>query len=406
MRTYAYRARSLTTGRQVRGTARAGSPADLMEQLRQAGYVPLSIRSSGWADRLSRLLRQLEPLQPRDRAVFYRQMATMLQAGLPVTTALEVLTQQGRGGGGEAAAAVHRELVRGAQLAEAMEQSGVAFPAVHISLVRAGELSGRLAEVLDRLAGAEEKDAALRGKVRAALLYPSVVLAVALAVLTFMVLVVVPSFLSIFADLQAELPALTQGLLAFLTVLRRHGHLVVLALAAVGFGLRFLGRTAGGRRLRDRWRLRVPVLGKLQGLLLLGSLGRTMAMLLGSGLPLLQALEAAGDALGNALYRSVLADVGQGVNRGESLADSMALTGAIPAFVVEMVRVGEQSGALEEMFAKVAESYDRQADEMVANLTALLEPVMLLVVGGLVAFILISLFLPILTLLNAVDTAF
>jgi len=406
MPTYAYRARSLATGRPVHGTARAGSPADLMEQLRQAGYVPLSIRSEGWTARLGRLLKELEPLQPKDRAVFYRQMATMLQAGLPLTTALEVLTQQGRGGGYEAAAAVKRELVRGATLADAMAQSGVAFPAVHISLVRAGELSGRLPEVLDRLAGAEEKDAALRGKVRSALLYPSVVLLVALCVLAFMVMVVVPSFMSVFADLQAELPPLTRGLLSVLALLQRNGLLILLILVTVGFGLRFLGRSAGGRRLRDRWRLRTPVLGRLHRYLLLGSLGRTMAMLLRSGLPLLQALEATGEALGNSLYRSVLADVGQGVNRGESLAEAMALTGMIPAFVVEMVRVGEQSGALEEMFAKAAQYYDRQAEEMVAGLTALLEPVMLLVVGGLVAFILVSLFMPILTLLNAVDTAF
>lgn len=406
MRNYAYRARSLATGRQVRGIARAGSPTDLMEQLRQAGYVPLAIRAEGWVSRLGRMLKQLEPLQPRDRAVFYRQMATMLQAGLPLTTALEVLMQQGRGGGYEAAAAVNRELVRGAPLAEAMAQSGVAFPAVHLSLVRAGELSGRLAEVLDRLAGTEEKDAALRGKVRSALLYPSVVLLVALCVLGFMVMVVVPSFMSIFDQLQADLPALTRGLLGVLGVLQRHGFLVLLMLVAAGLGLRFLGRTPRGRRRWDRWRLQLPVVGRLQTHLLLGSLGRTMAMLLGSGLPLLQALEATGDALGNTLYKSVLADVAQGANRGESLAETMALTGVIPAFVVEMVRVGEQSGALEEMFARTAEYYDRQAEEMVANLTALLEPIMLLLIGGLVAFILVSLFMPILTLLNAVDTAF
>lgn len=403
---FAYRARSLATGRLVRGTARAEGLPDLMEQLRQAGYVPLAIRPVSWAARLRRRLRQLEPLGPRDRAVLYRQLATMLQAGLPLATALEVLAQQGRGGGYEAAAAVHRQMVRGATLAEAMAQSGVAFPPVHVSLVRSGELSGRLEEVLDRLAAAEEKDAALRGKVRSALIYPSVVMLVAMAVLAFMVLVVVPSFVSIFAELHADLPAPTMALLGVLGILQRRWYLVLLALVAAGAGLRSLGRTVGGRRALDRWRLRVPVLGRLQANLLLGSMGRSMAMLLGSGLPLLQALEATGEVLANSTFSRALAEVRQGVNRGESLAETMALTGVIPPFVVEMVRVGEQSGALEEMFGKTAEYYDRQAEEMVANLTALLEPMLLLIIGGLVAFILVSLFMPILTLLNAVDSAF
>jgi len=406
MATYAYRARSLATGRPVAGQAEADSVRDLVERLRQAGYVPLSVRAESWPARCSRWLKRAEPLGPKDRAMLYRQLATMLQAGLPLVTALEVLTAQGRGGGYEAARAVHREILRGSTLAEAMQQSGISFPAVHTNLVRAGELSGRLATVLERLAVTEEKEAALRGKVRSAMLYPMVVLLVALGVLTFMLLVVVPSFLSIFAELEADLPALTRWLLGVVGSFQDRWYLALgLPLAGL-LAVRWWRGTEAGRRGWDRLMLKMPVLGRLRTHLLLGGMGRTMAMLLGSGLPLMQCLEAAADVIPNVVYRRALSEVSQGVNRGEGLAETMRWTGLIPSFVVEMVRVGEQSGSLEEMFGKVAEYYDRQAEEMVANLTALLEPVLLVVIGGVVAFILVSLFLPILTLLNAVDGAF
>lgn len=406
MANFSYRARSLATGRRVGGSAEAETARDLVERLRQAGYVPLAVRAEGWLPRLSRRLKQLEPLGPKDRAMLYRQLATMLQAGLPLVTALEVLTTQGRGGGHEAARAVHWQILRGATLAEGMRQSGVGFPAVHVNLIRAGELSGHLDEVLGRLAVMEEKDAALRGKVRSAMLYPTVVLLVAVAVLIFMLMVVVPTFSSMFAELEAELPPLTRWLLGAISGAQERWYLILGGLVAAVLALRGWLGTPGGRRTWDGWLLRLPVLGRLSTNLLLGSMGRTMATLLSSGLTLLQALEAAGDAAGNAVYRRAMAEVSQGINRGESLAETMKWTGVMPSFVVEMVRVGEQSGSLEAMFGKIADYYDRQADEMATNLTALLEPLMLLLVGGAVAFILVSLFMPILTLLNAVDGAF
>lgn len=406
MTTFRYRARSLASGRLVMDSAEAESAQELAEQLRQAGYVPLALRAEGRVTRWLHRLKQLEPMGAKDLALLYRQLATMLHAGLPLVMALEVLSGQDRGRVHEVARAVHHEILRGLPLADSLEQSGLLFPPVHINLIRAGELSGHLDQVLERLAAMQEKEVALRGKVRSATLYPSVVLLVAVSVLTFMLLVVVPTFLSIFDELDAELPLLTRGLLSVVHVVQHWWYVLLGLLVALGLAARGWVQTPGGRRALDSWMLRLPVFGRLNTLLILGSMARSLAMLLGSGLPLLQVLEATGEVLGNSVFRRALVEVHQGVSRGESLAETMRWTGVIPSFVVEMVRVGEQAGSLEPMLAKVAEYYDRQAEEMVGNLTSLLEPIMLVGIGGVVALVLVSLFLPILTLLNAVDKAF
>lgn len=404
MAVYLYRARSMASGRLVRGQAEAESALELAEQLRQAGYVPLSVHAQSRLATWLKRLKQLEPLGPKELALLYRQLSTMLHAGLPLVMALEVIAGQERGRVQLAARAIHQGILRGSQLAEAIARSGVPFPEMHVNLIRAGELSGTLDQVLDRLATMQEKELAVRGKVRSATIYPLVVLLVALGVLTFMLLVVVPTFLSIFEELNAELPVLTRGILGVARVIQRWWYIVLAALVVLGVGANRLFRTPAGRRALDTWRLRLPVFGRLNSHLLLGSMGRTMAMLLGSGLPLIQILEAAGDAVGNSVYRRALEEVKQGVSRGETLADTMRWTGIIPPFVVEMVRIGEHAGALEPMMLKISEHYDRQAEEMVTNLTALLEPAMLVLIGGVVALVLVSLLLPILTLLNAVET--
>lgn len=404
MAVYLYQARSIASGRLVRGQADAESALELAEKLRQAGYVPLSVHAQGRLLGVLRRLKQLEPMGPKELALLYRQLATMLHAGLPLVMALEVIGGQERGRVQVVARAIHQGIVRGSSLADSIGRSGVPFPEMHVNLIRAGELSGNLDQVLDRLATMQEKELAVRGKVRSATIYPLVVLLVAIGVLTFMLLVVVPTFVGIFEELNAELPLLTRGILSVVRVVQRWWYIVLAAVVALALGAGRVSRTSSGRRVVDSWKLRVPVFGRLNNYLLLGSMGRTLAMLLGSGIPLMQVLEAAGDSLGNAVYRRALEEVKQGVSKGETLADTMRWTGIIPPFVVEMVRIGEQAGALEPMMQKIAEHYDRQAEEMVANLTALLEPAMLVLIGGVVATVLVSLLLPILTLLNAVET--
>lgn len=327
----------------------------------------------------------------------------MTQAGLPLVTALAVLARQGSKRAHLTAARVLRLIHRGDSLGEALARSGVAFPAVHLALIRSGELSGQLDRVLDRLAAMAEGEVALRAKIRSAMLYPLMVLLVALVVLLFMVLFVVPSFAGIFRDLHAELPLATRILLQVAAVVRAWGHVGAGLLVALVAGALLWARTPGGRRSLDGILLRVPVLGTLAGYQILGRLTRGLALLLGGGIPLLEALDAAGTIAGNSLYARALIEARQGVARGESLAESLRYTGVIPDFVVEMVRVGEQAGSVEAMLTSAADAYDRQAAEMVANLTSLLEPVLLVVIGGLVGVMVLALLLPVLSLLGAVE---
>lgn len=406
MAMYHYRARNATTGRLVLGTVEADSSKDIIEQLRQSGYVPLDI----WAENRLRwrtLMRRSQgPMSSKDLSIFYRQLATMVKAGLPVVTALEVLSSQERGRIREVAAAVNGQILRGSTLADAMAAVGPAFPPVQIELIRSGEMSGHLEAVLERLAVIEEKELSLRGRVRSATLYPTVVFLVACGVLIFMMLVVLPNLMEVYTQLDAELPALTQVILGVAEGIRRWWWVVLLAIVAVVFGYRRWAATPQGRRAVDNWKLKVPVFGKLQTQMLLGSMARNIAMLLSSGLTLIPVLHATARVVGNSVYHKALTEVSQGVTQGATLADSMRWTGVIPDFFVEMVQVGERTGALDEVLNKVAEHYDRQVEEMVSNLSTLLEPFLLLLVGGIVALVLVSLFLPIVSLYNAVDITF
>ncbi|HEY8346219.1 MAG TPA: type II secretion system F family protein [Symbiobacteriaceae bacterium] len=406
MALYHYRARNATTGRLVLGSVEAASSVDLIEQLKQSGYVPLDVRvdSRSWWRQWVR--RDRGPLGPRDLAAFYRQLATMVKSGLPVVTALEVLSSQERGRIREVAAAVNGQILRGSSLADAMANMGPAFPPVQIELIRSGEMSGYLDKVLERLAVIEEKELSLRSRVRSATLYPMVVFLVACGVLAFMMLVVLPTFMGIFEELNAELPMITRMVMAVVGAIRRWWMLVLLLIVALVIGYRRWVATPQGRRAVDSLKLRVPVFGALHSQLLLGSMARNISMLLSSGLTLIPVLQATARVMGNSVFRRALTEVSQGVTQGATLADSMRWTGVIPDFFVEMVQVGERTGALDEVLNKVAEHYDRQVEEMVSNLSTLLEPFLLLLVGGIVALVLVSLFLPIVSLLNAVDTAF
>jgi len=406
MAVFQYQARNAATGRLVRGSVEAESVDDLMEQLRQTGYVPLRVTTAVRNTWLSKLGPGQGPLKAKELAVFYRQLSTMVRAGLPVVTALEVLAGQEQGRIREVAAAINLRILRGSSLAEAMSESGNAFPAVQVELIRSGEMAGHLDAVLERLAAVEEKELNLRSKVKSASIYPCVVVLVACGVLTFMLTVVLPTFMGIFEEFDAELPIMTQILLGVVNGIRRWWAIVLVAIAALVFLFRRWANTPEGRKTVDHWKLRLPVFGQLQTKMLLASMARNLSMLLGSGLTLMPVLMATTQVMGNAVYRRALEEVRSGITQGASLADSMRWTGVIPDFVVEMVQVGEQTGELEQVLGKVAEYYDQQAEEMVANLSSLLEPFLLLFVGVLVALVLVSLFTPIVGLLNVVDTAF
>lgn len=398
---YCYRAVN-SRGAGQRGVVEAPSPDQAAAQLRASGLFPISLdpaeegrsgASGRWIDgrfpgRVSR----------RDLAVFTRQLATLLRAGMPLVRALEVLARQERR---PASRRMMRDLAErlhaGGSLSEAMAAQPGTFAPMYIGMVRAGEAGGALEAVLERLARFAEKSLQLRGKVKSALIYPAVVLAVAAAVLGGLLLFVVPRFQQIFADLLrgAPLPPLTQAVLDFSGWVRQHGSLAIGLLAAAGLGPALLGKTTAGRRWLDAAMLGLPVFGPLATKAVIARFARTFGTLLSSGVPILGALEIARETCGNAQVAAALAVVHARVKAGEPVARPLEDTGCMPPMVVSLVDVGEQSGQLPAMLGRIADIYEEEVDNAVAGLGSLLEPFLILFLAGVVGTIVVALFLPI-----------
>ncbi|MCL6522256.1 MAG: type II secretion system F family protein [Firmicutes bacterium] len=405
MSRFVYTARSAATGRKVRGALEAESLGALLARLHEAGYVPLSVRPENpWLDADVRKLLGLgaSAVPTRDRALFFRQMATMLRAGLPLRASLRAAAEQAGGRIRQVAQGLLREIESGRSLHDAMRQFPDAFQPLHVALVRSGELSGTLDEVLERLAGDEERRLKTEGRIRSASAYPLFVLVVAVVVLAFMTYFIVPTFVGIFEQLQVPLPWTTRVLVA-LSTRPVYGYLFLVALAALAAAAVLYVRSPQGRARYDAWKLRAPALGPLVRLLALARLTRGLATMFRSGFPILEALEAAGTMAGNAVFESAMREVRRSVEQGSGLADGFRFAGAFPAFLVEMAAVGERTGALDELLDRAAAMYEAEAEERLSSLTSVLEPLLVLLMGGVIGFIALSVFLPMFSLISNVS---
>lgn len=403
MSAYTYRARSRLTGQVIAGRVEARNRQEVIERLAEMGYCTLHLgRARSW--RFGGRLREAA-LAPgaRDRALLYRQMASMLRAGLTLSAVLASLEPHARPAVRRVLAGVRRLVLEGSQLHEALAAFPAVFPSVHVSLVRAGEISGRLEPVMERLAALQEGEVALAAKVRSAATYPALVVGVTFCVAVLMVLVVLPGFLSAFPEIRGALPAPTRVLLSLSGFLSARWHLLALALVALAMAAAAWLRTPAGRARRDRWILRLPVVGPIAEKLTLARITRTLATLVDSNLPLLDALGATAAVAGNGLYARALLDARMGVSQGEPLSEPLEMSGVFPPLVVQMVRAGEQTGHLEEMLDRAADFYDREVEEGVKRLTSTLEPLLVLAVGGLVAFIAASVFLPLFRMIASIQ---
>ena len=404
--TYVYVARDVATGRRVKGRMDAESLNEVLARLHQAGYVTLRVRPLvPWRDLDVReaLRRGRQRLSPRERAVFFRQMAALLKAGIPLTTALASLATQSRGRLREVNLQLQRLIDQGHSLHEALALQAPAFHAVHLALVRSAELSGTLDEVMERLAADEERRLRVEGKLRSAMAYPLFVLAVTMVVLLVMVTFIVPTFVGIFQQFEIPLPWPTRFWLA----VAGHGWLLpgglaVLAVGGLAFGL--WTRSSQGRRRWDALKLRFPVFGSLWKTLILARVTRALDTMYRSGLPMLEALEAVEHLAGNSVYATALAETRRGLEQGGSLATSLRNTGVFPGVLVDVVAIGEATGALDDLLDRAARLYEEEAEQRLGSLTSLVEPVLVVIMGGLVGFIAVSVFLPVLSLLSGVST--
>ncbi|MDW8339628.1 MAG: type II secretion system F family protein, partial [Thermoleophilia bacterium] len=373
MAAYAYTAIN-ANGIESRGEIQAPDLAAAREQLRQRGLRATSLTEID----LSRSTGRRKKVKPRSLQVFSRQFATMIDAGLNVVSSLVILEQQTED---EALAAVIREVradvETGLLLSQAMAKHPHVFDRLYLSMVEAGETAGILDTVLDRAAVQIEKEMKIRRRVKGAMIYPSVVLGFAFLVLTGLLLFLVPVFEGVFADLGGELPFLTQLVVGASDLLRGYWFVLFPALGAGLYGLRRWKRTESGRQAWDRFKLRLPAgIGRVVLKVTMARFSRTLATLVASGVDIIKALEIAGQTSGNWVVESALADVRMKVHQGVPIAQPLVEDPIFPPLLAHMVRVGEETGELEQMLDKVADFYEDEVDTSINSLTSIIEPLM------------------------------
>lgn len=403
MPAYLYRARD-GGGQVVRGKAEAESQRDLVARLRNQGYLVVDVERDRdlqalFQERGSLVSRKISH---RELALFARQFATMINAGLPVVTALKVLARQSTNLRLQRVLTqISAEVEAGESLAVAFARQGDAFPTVMVQMIAAGEVGGILDEVLVRLATQLEKEEIIRQKVRSAMVYPVIVSCVAVLVVIFLMLFVVPKFVEVYADMGAELPVITQLLIGSSRFMQRFWWLVAGLAVGGGLGLRFWLRTEPGAGAWDRLVLRLPIFGQMVSKQSIARFSRTLGGLLSSGITILKALAVVERTVGNRVIAEAVRDALEEVRRGQNLSVPLRQSGAFPPMVLEMIAVGEETGTMEEMLGKVADFFEEEVQRTAERLSSSLEPIIIVGLALTVGFIVASMMLPIFNLWSA-----
>jgi type IV pilus assembly protein PilC len=400
---YAYRVRD-REGKMLGGTLEADSEEAVVTRLRQLGYAPISIEAEKGAGLKTELrLPGSGRVKLKDLAVFSRQFATMINSGLSLLRALTILGEQtGNKRLAEIVTQVRAEVEKGSSLSAAMAKHPRAFNRLYISMVRAGEVGGFLDQVLVKVAETFEKEVELRGKIRSAMTYPVVVFVMVLLIVGGMLIFIVPTFKNLYTSLGGTLPLPTRLLIGVSDAMKRFFPLVLLAVIGLVIAYRRWRATPAGRYRLDQFKLKVKVFGPLFHKSALSRFSRTLATLIRAGVPILQALEIVADTVNNGVISRAIHDVQDSVREGESLATPLAKHPTFPAMVVQMMAVGEETGALDTMLSKVADFYDQEVEAAVASLTSLIEPLLIAVMGAAVGGMVVALYMPLFNIINLV----
>jgi type IV pilus assembly protein PilC len=390
--TYAYKVRD-RGGNLISGTLVADNEALVLQRLREQGLTPLEV---GKQTRGLNIELTKKKIKLKELAVFSRQFATMVNSGLPILRALSILASQTSNP--ELAKTLNEcrvDIEQGASLSAAMGKHPKAFNDLYVSMVKSGETGGSLDNVLLRLADMIENEVKLRGKIKSAMTYPIAVVALVSLILSAMLLFVVPQFKSIYGQLGGTLPMPTRALLLVSDIFKKFWYVVLIGIFAGRFFFRRWKATPPGRASVDAFKLRVPVFGSLFHKTALARFAGTLSMLLRSGVPILQALDIVTDTVNNKVISKAVNDVQASVREGESMAKPLAKHKVFPPMVVQMMAVGEDTGALDSMLHKISEFYDQEVEATTEALTALIEPLMIAVLGGIIGSMIIALYMPI-----------
>ena len=379
------------TGRPVRGRTVAINAAAVRRELRRQGVAPTRVRKSG------PLLGMTRRIATGDIAMFSRQLATMMNAGIPLVQAFDII-----GAGHDNPSmqklvlAIRTDIEGGTALADALTRHPAHFDDLYVKLVAAGERAGALDTLLEKIASYKEKSEAIRKKVQRALFYPAAVVAVAVVVTAILLIYVIPEFESLFEGFGAALPAFTRFVIDISEFVRDTGWSIALAGSlAVAAYLRARRRHRGVRRFTDRLSLRLPVIGSILTRAAIARYARTLATTFAAGVPLVEALESVAGATGNSVYETAVLALRDDVAAGQRLQQAMYNTDLFPNLVIQMVAVGEESGSLDAMAAKVADFYEAEVEHAVDGMSTLIEPLVMAVLGVLVGGLVVAMYLPI-----------
>jgi type IV pilus assembly protein PilC len=376
-------------GKVVRGEQRAVSENQVMAALRRQGVIPGKIKK--------RRMRSGKSIKPKDIAIFTRQLATMMKAGVPLLQAFDIV---GRGNANPSVTKllndIRTDVETGTSLSSAFRKHPMYFDNLYCNLVEAGEAAGILESLLDRLATYMEKTEAIKSKIKSALMYPTAVVVVAFVVVAVIMIFVIPAFKQVFSSFGAELPAPTLIVMAMSEFFVKWWWLIF---GGIGGGIYFFmqawKRNEKVQKFMDRLLLKVPVFGTLIEKSCIARWTRTLATMFAAGVPLVEALDSVGGASGNSLYADATTRIQQEVSTGTSLTAAMQNVNLFPSMVIQMTAIGEESGSIDHMLGKAADFYESEVDDMVAGLSSLMEPIIIVFLGTIIGGIVISMYLPI-----------
>jgi len=384
-----------------KGTVHASDQGAAKDQLRQQGLLAQSLAeqkaaSSGGA--------RFAKIKPKSLQIFSRQFATLIQAGVSIVQALLILEEQTDDKKlAVVIAEVREDVESGVVLSRAMSRHPKVFSRLFVAMIEAGEASGMLDIVLDRVAIQIEKDTKLKRRVKSAMLYPTVVLTFATCVLIGMLMFLVPIFVKIFQSLNGQLPTITQIVVNMSNVLRDYWWIIFPVFFGIIFGLLRFKKTPEGRAMWDRFKLRLPMkIGDVVLKVAMARFSRTLSTLVSAGVDIVKALEITGTTAGNTVLEEALVNVRQRLNEGARIAQTMTENPVFPPMVSQMVKIGEETGELDKMLSKIADFYEDEVDTAVAALTSIIEPIMMIGVGAMVGVIVISMYMPMFKMLKLV----
>ncbi|HEV3301355.1 MAG TPA: type II secretion system F family protein [Planctomycetaceae bacterium] len=415
MPTYQYEAMD-NTGLEIKETIDAGSEAEAQQKIKEKGFFVTKIQEKGRtaktkgktsADQKKKAAKKkttfsIGGVRPKQLCTFTRQLSTLQDAGLPILRSLRILEGQSKPGPlKNSLIGVIEDIESGSTLSEAMAKQPKAFDNLYVNMVKAGEAGGALEIILQRLAEFKERSQSLKRKVQGAMIYPIAVITVATGIVGFIMYWIIPKFKKIFVDFGIELPSITIWLIWISDMVVDYWYLIPVIPIALWLLLKIIRKNKMGEYITDKILLKIPVMGKIVEKSVVARTARTLGTLISSGVPILEALIIARDTAGNAVFRRAFDNIYAAIREGESMAVPLKESRVCDDLVVNMVDVGEETGALDTMLYKIADVYDEEVSVLVEGLINLLEPMMVVILGLIVGFIVIALFMPLIKLLNS-----